>query len=91
MESKLQANIIRYLKSKGGFILTINGATLKGIPDILCLFNGKLLAIEVKLPNKKPTKLQLSMIDKLNQAGAIAYVENDLQFNKTKEIVESLM
>ncbi len=46
----------------------------RGVPDILGLHVGKLLAIEVKSETGKVSKEQQVFIDKLNRMGAISFV-----------------
>jgi len=46
----------------------------KGISDILGIYKGKMLAIEVKQPKKKPTEDQQKFINKINENGGIAFV-----------------
>ena len=46
----------------------------KGISDILGIYKGKFLAIEVKQPKKKPTKDQQTFIDNIIKQGGIAFV-----------------
>jgi len=49
-----------------------------GIPDVLCVYKGKLFAFEVKRPGRKPTALQEATISKLCAAGAVAKVVTSL-------------
>lgn len=44
-----------------------------GSSDIIGIYNGRFLAVEVKKPNKKPTKRQLTFIDTVNAHGGIAF------------------
>lgn len=56
MESKLQSEIIRWLKSKGAYVIkTMPGmGTPVGCPDIVFLFEGAWGVIEVKASEKAP-------------------------------------
>lgn len=56
-----------------------------GVPDILAIRFGRLIAIEAKMPGKKPTSLQQRWLDDLNAAGAQAFWADDMQL-----IVETL-
>ena len=46
----------------------------KGIADILGVYKGRFLAIEVKRPGLKPTADQQAFIDNVNEAGGIGFV-----------------
>lgn len=61
----------RYVKSGSG--------TMKGVGDILCcLPDGKLCSIEVKRPNKLPTKEQREFMNEINKRGGLAFVASSL-------------
>lgn len=45
----------------------------KGVSDILGIFEGRLLAIEVKRPGGKPTDDQIRFINRVNAQGGIAF------------------
>lgn len=45
-----------------------------GVSDILGVWNGRFLAIEVKKPGGKPSKEQLEFIDEINKHGGIAFI-----------------
>lgn len=47
---------------------------MAGIPDIICCYQGQFLALEVKQPGNKATKLQLETIHRIIEAKGQAYV-----------------
>lgn len=52
---------------------------LKGVSDILgCLKGGRILAIEVKTKQGRPTPEQLAFIDLVNQMGGIAFIARSI-------------
>lgn len=57
----------------------------KGSSDIIGIWQGRFLAIEVKRPNKKATKDQQRFIDHVNAKGGIAFVCDDEK--KLKEML----
>ena len=59
-----------------------------GIPDIICCYNGKFVAFEVKTPRGKLSKLQEIIIQKIKNANGIAYKVTNLE--DVKEILENL-
>lgn len=86
LENTLQRKIQKYLKENlpNSVVWKNHGNqySVIGLPDIMCVYNGKILCIEVKLPGNKPTKLQEITLQKLSTAGAItavAYSIEDVQ------------
>lgn len=54
---------------------------IKGVSDILGIFNGRMLAIEVKTPKTKnrTTAEQKAFIDMVNSNGGIAFVADSIE------------
>lgn len=68
-------------------------ASVAGISDIIGVWNGKPLAIEVKRPGGKPTESQLQFLNDFARAGGIAMVVYDVSqvqevFNQITEAKE---
>ncbi len=57
----------------------------KGVSDILGCFEGKLLAIEVKVPGREPSPDQLQFIDGVNHYGGIGFVAHSVE-----DVIEKL-
>lgn len=78
LESALQRKIQKYLKDNlpNAVIWKNHGNqySVIGLPDIMCVFKGKIICIEVKIPGNKTTKLQEVTLKKLSEAGAITCV-----------------
>lgn len=78
LESTLQRKIQKYLKEKLPDAVVWknhgNQYSVIGLPDIMCIYDGKLICIEVKIEGNKTTKLQEVMLEKLHIAGAISSV-----------------
>jgi Holliday junction resolvase len=73
-ESRLEAKISKYAKSKGCLSYKWSSPSQRGVPDrIIVAPNGKVLFLEVKALGEKPTKLQLHEIAKLTAQGCTAY------------------
>lgn len=77
IEAVIVRDILKYLnslpncfawKEHGGMYSTA------GIPDIICCYNGRFIAFEVKGPRGKTTKLQEKTIRDIQAAGGQAYV-----------------
>ena len=83
-EADLQRTIRKHLMEKyGAQCIKHHGSMYSeaGTADILCALppKGKYLAIEVKLPDKKPTKLQLLWLGKYKEVGAIVGVVTSIK------------
>jgi len=70
-EQQLQAKIIKYILSKGGYIVKVVTATKKGVPDILACINGTFYGIEVKIGRNRASPLQLANLRQIKEAGGI--------------------
>ena len=86
LESVLQRKIQKYLKDNlpNAVVWKNHGNqySVIGLPDIMCVYEGKIVCIEVKVPGNTPTKLQEITLKKLKEAGAItgiAYSIEDVQ------------
>lgn len=55
----------------GFFVMKIHGNQyqMAGIPDVLCLRDGRAYWIEFKRPGEAPTKLQMHRMKQLNDVG----------------------
>jgi hypothetical protein len=80
-EGIVKKQILDYLKARGIFHWVnqagrIPGRKLlkTGIADILGVFRGRMLAIEVKAPGEKPSDKQEEFIADVNRHGGIAFV-----------------
>jgi Holliday junction resolvase len=54
----------------------------RGTPDILACVNGQFMALEVKAPKGRPSKLQILQVEAINSAGgtaAIVYSVDDVR------------
>lgn len=69
-EHKIQANIIKWLKDHHIFHFRYNATTSAfGLPDIIAIFDGYFVGIEVKDPKGKPTLLQENVKKGIEDAG----------------------
>lgn len=86
-EQNIQTSIMNYIKSIGGLPIKFNNMGIyatAGVSDILACIKGKFVAIEVKKPGGKPSKLQLSFINAINSLGGIAFWTDNLEDVKDK-------
>ncbi len=80
-ESTLQNKVIDYLESIGAYVFNVAGTGMgrKGTPDLLICYRGKFIAIEVKMPGGKTSKLQEYELAKVRKAGGIAKVIHSME------------
>jgi Holliday junction resolvase len=74
MESKIQSNIKAKFERAGWMVVKLLQTNCNGIPDLMCLKNGKTIFIEVKQPGREPTDLQRYRHAELISKGFTVYV-----------------
>ena len=84
-EQAIQSDILKYLKSAGAYTIKVSAATKAGIPDIICCYKGRFIAIEVKRPETKNnvSPLQVANITMIINAQGEAIVAWDKEMVKT--------
>ena len=92
-EKNFENRIKKYIKARGGWYVKYwgSGMTEAGIPDLLCCIDGRFVGIEVKAQNGRPSELQLWTIDKIREAGGIAFVLYPSAWKRFTAWVESGM
>lgn len=79
-EAKVKQQAVKVLKELGVyyFFPATHGYGRSGIPDIICCFKGRFIAIECKAGKTKiPTALQIHEIKMISDAGGLSFVVND--------------
>lgn len=86
-EKSIVNSIMRYLeKLPECYVIKTHGSVyVAGQPDLLGCYKGRTLALEVKRPGGKPTKLQQAVLKKWEAAGAIAAVVTSVE--EVKELL----
>lgn len=91
-EAKVKDALKKELALRGiwYFMPAANGFGKVGIPDIICCYEGKFLAIEAKAPGKRhnTTPNQDARIDEIRAAKGWALVVDDVQ--QLKEFLEDV-
>ena len=81
-EARTKAKVRAWLKARGiwHFLPVSNGMGAMGIPDIICCWNGRFLAIECKAKGKRAntSALQDMQIAGIHAAGGAAIVVDDV-------------
>jgi len=88
LEQALQKKILNYLDSIGCWTVKTITTNKNGTPDIVACYQGRFVAIEVKAPGKLRTvsKLQQYQIDRINEAGGLAFAADSLE--TVKDIIK---
>lgn len=72
-ETELQSKVISYLDGRRIFNFRYQAASNQyGMPDIICIYRGYFVGLELKTDDGKPTELQLRMLNAIKQAGGYA-------------------
>ena len=92
-EKQIENKIKTYLKSKGIWYIKIWGSmfTRNGVPDLICCFQGKFLAIEVKSSIGKMSELQKHEAEKIQKCGGMFYCLRPNNFDDFKQDIEKIL
>ena len=52
-EAAIQRAIITALRARGAYVIKVIAAGHTGVPDLICCYQGRFIAIEVKMPGKQ--------------------------------------
>jgi Holliday junction resolvase len=74
MASKHQTRVIKQMESEGWFVINLIRTSKNGIPDLLCLKDGKAVFIECKEKTDTLKPLQEFRIKQLIEMGFEAYI-----------------
>jgi len=85
LESKIQAKIINDYESKGYYVIKLIKTNKNGIPDLICLKDGKAFFVEVKSEKGKVAPLQKFRHEELLKFGFETIVL-DKTFDNLKRI-----
>lgn len=85
-ERDIQRGIIEMLEERRRrgeqvYWLNIGGGPRirKGTPDLLVVYRGVPFLLEIKVPGKKPTRLQRRELEQWNRAGAVTVVVTSVE------------
>jgi hypothetical protein len=86
-EGKVKAAVRKLLVEFGiyYFMPAANGFGRAGIPDIICCFGGRFIAIECKAGKGTTTALQDRELAAIRTAGGMAMVVNETNLDELKE------
>ena len=88
LESAFQTKVINYLKSKGAYVIKIHVSSyqLEGEPDIICCYQGKFYAFELK-QGSKLSELQRVKLELIRNSGGVAMEIRSIE--QLEELFES--
>ena len=91
-EKKVKAKVVEILKAHGVyyFFSATFGMGRSGVPDIVCCYQGKFLAIECKAGAGKTTALQDRELDLIKKAGGAQLVINEKNVGKVAVLLNVL-
>jgi hypothetical protein len=73
-EASIVKACVALIRARGGCVIkTTPPGVPAGTPDLIACIAGRMYAIEVKRPGKRPTKLQLFRLRQWREAGARAF------------------
>lgn len=77
-ESQLQSKILTALRKHGGWWVKYHAGQYAkaGVPDILGVYKRRFVAMEVKRPNTKVTKLQAATLQAIRKHGIAVVVRS---------------
>lgn len=81
-ERRITNRIKRYVEGKGGLLFNIHGGDPyqeAGLPDLMGVYRGRALGIEVKQPGKEPSRRQLHILKKMEACGAAVCVAESVE------------
>ena len=96
LEGKIQKQIIAFLKRKKVYHFRFQAqSNINGVPDIICVYKGLFIGLELKQKNGRATDLQKRKLDAINDAGGIGLIiynkwEVELLFNMLDEYENDL-
>lgn len=74
-ESSIENYLKRKVNNLGGWVVKLNSASMRGLPDRMILMpGGNIYFVELKAPGKKPRPLQNAVIKGLKRLGFIVLV-----------------
>lgn len=89
IESDLQNDVIKFLKKNRVYYFRFQAqSNLNGLPDIICLYKGFFLGLELKRDKGKPTELQIKKIKAINENGGISKIIKSVE--EVKEILNTI-
>ena len=80
-ESATQKKVIEWIRSEGQYVVNIHGHEMqeRGIPDLLCCWDGLFIGIELKEPGEEPDAIQQYHLNNIASANGYAMIAHSLE------------
>ena len=80
-ETALTAAIMAALRTRGAWVYKAQGTAYSqaGVPDLLVGYQGRFIALEVKLPGERATPRQEWVMGRIRAAGNVAVVVHSVE------------
>lgn len=90
LEKTIVARVMAEARRRGWFAVKMHGSayTMKGLPDVLLIKDGRTAWMEVKQPDKHPTRIQEHVMRQLAKAGCPVTVVRSV--GDCKEFLEAI-
>jgi hypothetical protein len=72
LEREIERKLTKWAKENKVLSYKFSSPARRGVPDRIFISGGVTLFLELKVVGKRPTKLQLRELDRINVAGAVA-------------------
>lgn len=79
LEKELEAKVAKAAKARGMVTYKFSCPSQRGVPDRIIVGPKGVLFLELKQKGKKPTKLQVHHIEKINMVGGYARWADNLE------------
>lgn len=89
-EAKVKAKLYKIMKEWGVYYFSpqTGGYGRSGVPDIICCYKGRFIAIECKAGKNRPTPLQEAEMEKIRTAQGVAAVINEDNIDLLEQILK---
>jgi ribosome-interacting GTPase 1 len=92
-EGDVKKKIKRVLKKYGIWNTAVSqqGYNQPGVPDYIACVGGRLVGIEAKFGNRKPTAMQERQMREIEQSGGVTFVVNDKNIDEFESRIYTLL
>ena len=89
-ESKFQRQVINYLENKGAYVEKMHVSSYQrgGSPDVRGCYKGRYFAFELKAKGGKAEELQKIKLQRIRDAGGVAFATDSLE--EIKEVLHEI-
>lgn len=91
-EKRFETKVRKFLEERGAYVVKYFGCGFSqaGVPDLLCCYKGRFIALEIKSEKGRPSELQLFNVRRINEAGGMALVLYPKDFEKFAAMIDNV-